>query len=77
MDEVKNIKRQRFKKVAGKRVQKILDDFDSLSKCSNRSNYEYDKADVVKMLNVIKEKLKILEAVYSNNIDSNRNKFQF
>ena len=50
-----NIKQERFKNVASKRVQKVLDSVDSLSKCANRNNYEYDTEDISKMLKAIKE----------------------
>ena len=39
-------KRQRFEKVAGKRVQKIIDFLTLLQNCSNRNNYEYTETDV-------------------------------
>ena len=72
-----SIKRDRFKNVAGRRVQKILDNIDSLSKCANRSNYDYEEADVNKMLRVIRDKVKVLEASYNSNTKSTKNTFQF
>lgn len=72
-----SIKRDRFKNVAGRRVQKILDNIDSLSKCANRSNYDYEDADVNKMLRVIRDKVKVLEASYNNNTKSTKNTFKF
>jgi len=72
-----NIKRDRFKNVAGRRVQKILDNMDSLSKCANRSNYDYEDADVNKMLKAIRDKVKVLEASYNSNTKSIKNTFQF
>ena len=52
---ISTLKRERFKKVASKRVQKVLDGVDNLSKCSNRRNYEYDDEEVAKMIKAIKE----------------------
>jgi hypothetical protein len=72
-----NIKKERFKNVAGRRVQKILDNMDSLSKCANRSNYDYEDADVNKMLRAIRDKVKVLEASYNSNTKSIKNTFQF
>lgn len=72
-----SIKRERFKSVAGRRVQKILDSMDSLSKCANRSNYDYGEADVNKMLKAIRDKVKVLEASYNSNTKSTKNTFQF
>ncbi len=72
-----DLKRERFKNVAGRRVQKILDDMDSLSKCANRSNYDYNSDDITKMMKAIKEKIKILEASYTSNTKSSKNTFEF
>lgn len=72
-----NIKKDRFKNVAGRRVQKILDNIDSLSKCANRSNYDYDEVDVNKMIRAIRDKVKVLELSYNSNTKSTKNTFQF
>jgi len=72
-----NIKKDRFKNVAGRRVQKILDNIDSLSKCANRSNYDYEEADVNKMMRVIRDKVKVLELSYNSNTKSTKNTFKF
>jgi hypothetical protein len=72
-----NLKKDRFKNVAGRRVQKILDNIDSLSKCANRNNYYYDDDDVNKMLRAIKEKVKSLELAYNSNTKSTKNIFEF
>jgi len=60
----KTPKRQRFEKVAARRVQKVIDFLDSLSNCANRSNYEYDDEDVKKMFRAIREKLSQTESVF-------------
>jgi hypothetical protein len=72
-----SLKRERFINVAGRRVQNVLDDLDSLSKCANRNNYDYDEGDIAKMMKAIKEKVKVLESSYNNNTKSTRNTFQF
>jgi hypothetical protein len=72
-----NLKRERFTNVAGRRVQNVLDCLDSLSKCANRNNYDYDDGDIAKMMKAIKEKVKVLEASYNSNTKSTRNTFQF
>lgn len=71
------IKRERFKKVASRRVQGILDGLDNLSKCANKSNYEYTTEDVNKMLKAIKEKVKLLELSYTTNTKTVKNTFEF
>lgn len=72
-----NLKRDRFRNVAAKRVQKLLDTADSLSKCANRSNYDYDEEDVDKMMKAIKEKIKLLELAYTTNTRTTKNTFEF
>lgn len=71
------VKRDRFRSVAGRRVQKIMDQIDSLAKCSNRSNYDYNEDDVAKMLRAIKDKIKMLELSYSSNSKTTKNVFTF
>lgn len=67
----------RFKNVASKRVQKVLDSLDGLAKCANKNNYEYSNADVSKMLRAIKDKVKALELSYSTNSKSDKEFFEF
>lgn len=52
-----NIKRQRFEKVATKRVETILKTLDLLNNCSNPYNYEYSKEDVDKIFKAINIKI--------------------
>lgn len=71
-------KRKRFEKVAGKRVQFILNKMDLLGNCSNCSNYEYSEEDVKKMFGAIKEKLRQVETLYKEEISKqNKEKFKF
>lgn len=73
-----NIKRDRFKSVAGRRVQKVLDDLESLSKCSNKSIYEYDDSDVRKMMKAINDKMAYLKLSFeATSSKSNKQTFEF
>ena len=47
-------KRERFETIVVNRVHKAIVLLDSLSKCSNKYNYEYNKADVDKMFRELK-----------------------
>ena len=60
--------RQRFEKVASKRVQNIIDSLNSLSKCSNTYNYDYGKNDIDLMMKEIKNTLSITEASFRTNL---------
>jgi hypothetical protein len=71
------LKRERFKNVASKRVQKVLDSLESLSKCANRNNYDYAEEDVNKMLKAIKEQVRLLEISYTEKTKSKTKTFEF
>ena len=53
------LKKDRFRRVASRRVDNILKGIRSLSKCSNINNYEYNEDDLNKMVKAIKEELNI------------------
>jgi len=73
-----NEKQTRFKTVAGRRVQKILDDLESLSNCANTNTYEYSEDDVKKMKRVINEKISFLWAAFdAANSKSSKQVFKF
>ncbi|MBQ3751761.1 MAG: hypothetical protein II865_10740 [Bacteroidales bacterium] len=64
----KTEKRQRFEKVAGNRVQKILDTLQLLKNCSNKNNYEYSESDVKQMFSEISKAMKDSRAAYTNEL---------
>lgn len=75
---MKSNNRERFERVGAKRVQKVLDSLDLLSKCSNKKNYEYSDEDVKKMLRVIKDKVKFVENSFNQEVNKEgENKFRF
>lgn len=76
MDNSK-VKKERFKRVASRRVDKLLQGIRSLSKCSNINNYEYSEDDVQKMIKAIKEELKTMETLYKKNLKNNIDSFNF
>ena len=67
-------KRERFIRIAERRVSKILSDFDSLAKCADRKNYEYNKDDVDKIFKAIDAKIKDIKSIYRGT-DKKNNKF--
>lgn len=75
---MKTEKRQRFEKVAGNRVQKVLDTLQLLKNCSNRNNYEYTEQDVEQMFSEISKALKDARATYTNELSkTNKQGFTF
>ncbi|PIV97003.1 MAG: hypothetical protein COZ16_02695 [Flavobacteriaceae bacterium CG_4_10_14_3_um_filter_31_253] len=70
-------KKDRFKRVASRRVDNILKGIRSLSKCSNTNNYEYNEEDLNKMTRAIRDELKIMETVYKKNLTKSTDTFNF
>jgi len=75
--ENSELKKDRFKRVASRRVDSILKGIRSLSKCSNTNNYEYNEEDINKMLKAIREELKTMETIYKKNLTKNSDTFNF
>ena len=50
-------KEKRFKRVAEKRVQRVLDSFRSLSSCSNKRMYEWNDDQLKKVFDAIDKEL--------------------
>lgn len=70
-------KKDRFKRVASRRVDNILKGIRSLSKCSNINNYEYNEEDLNKMIRAIRDELKTMETIYKKNLSKNTDTFNF
>lgn len=74
---MKSDRRDRFERVASKRVERVINDIRLLSNCSNTNNYEYTSSDVDKMMKAIKEELKLLEAAYKSGVRDSNEGFRF
>lgn len=71
-------KRERFEKVAAKRVDRILHYINLLNNCSNRNNYEYTKTDIDRMFSAINKSIKASRLLYDKELDKSINKgFKF
>lgn len=70
-------KRERFEEIASNRVNKLVCVMQSLQKCSNTYNYEYDERDVKKMMAVIKSQFDELKAAFDKGAKKNNEKFKF
>ncbi len=62
-------KRNRFKKVATKRVDTILKTLDLLSNCSNTYNYEYSTEDVDKIFKALSIRLNNVKSQFVSKLD--------
>jgi len=64
MKKQKETSRERFKRIAERRVNMVLDDLDSLGKCSNRKHYQYSDADIRKIFREIEKKSKEIKSLF-------------
>lgn len=67
-------KRERFKRVAENRTNKIINQIRLLGNCANKSNYEYNDEDVKKIFSAIEAELKETKLKYQ--IKSRSKKFE-
>ena len=65
-------KRQRFIRIAERRVNSILDGLDNLGKCSNRRNYEYTDNEVRRIFREIGRKVKEVQLQFQGDVKRNR-----
>ena len=70
-------KRERFEIIAANRVHNLVVGLNSLSKCSNKYNYEYNKADVDKMFKELKTALDSCENSFKLNVNTKKDRFKF
>lgn len=48
-----NIRRERFIKIAEKRINRLLEDFRLFGNCSNKGNYEYNPEEIAAMFQLL------------------------
>ena len=71
-------RRNRFEKVAARRVQKILDFIGLLGNCANKHNYDYSEKDVDLMFREINRVLKDTKMLFDKELNkTNKTGFTF
>ncbi len=73
-NKTKESKRERFIRIAERRVNNLLNNLDSLGKCANKKNYEYNDEDVRKIFKAIDNKINDIKELYKN---TNKKKEKF
>jgi hypothetical protein len=68
-------KADRFKRIASKRTENVLEALRKLGNCSNRGIYGYSDDDVAKMFSAVDAELKRIKVLF--NTKSKSNKFSF
>lgn len=58
---MKETKRERFKRVAENRTNKIITLMQLLGNCANKNNYDYTEKDVKLIIDTLEEEIKILK----------------
>ena len=59
-------KEERFKRVAERRVQRLLDDLRKLSQCSNRRMYKWNDEQLTKIWMAVDQELAACKASFEN-----------
>jgi hypothetical protein len=60
----KETRNERFRRIATKRTNEILEKIRILGNCSNRSSYEYTEEEVNKIFSEIEKQLKFIKAKF-------------
>ena len=66
-------KEQRFKRIASKRTENVLESLRKLGNCSNRGIYGYSDSDVTKIFSAVDGELRRIKTLF--NMKSKSNKF--
>jgi hypothetical protein len=64
--EHEKTKRDRFVRIAERRVDKTLEDLESIGKCANRRNYQYTDEDIRKIFGALEKKLKETKNLFTS-----------
>ena len=67
VNNVKEGREEKFKRIDSRRVQKILDNIRLLKNCSSRSSYAYTDEQVSKIFNSINSELKSAREAFDRN----------
>lgn len=73
-NKAKESKRERFIRIIERRVNNLLNNLDSLGKCANKKNYDYNDEDVKKIFKAIDNKINDIKELYKN---TNKKKEKF
>lgn len=60
-----DVRRERFVRIVERRVNAILNNLDSLGKCSNKRNYQYSEVDATKVFREIDKKTREIKALFN------------
>lgn len=61
---MEEIRKERFKRVASKRTNEVLDKIRILGNCANKSSYDYIEEEINKIFSEIDKQLKLTKAKF-------------
>ena len=65
-------KTDRFKRIASKRTEKVLDSLRKLGNCSNKGVYSYSDEDVSKIFSAVDSEVKRIKVLFNTKAKSNK-----
>jgi len=65
-------KKDTFKRLAEGRTKKAIDSMNLLTNLSNRSHYEYEEHEIKKIIDALKEGVKLVEASFQKPLSKRR-----
>jgi len=69
---IKEAKEDRFKRIASKRTERVLDALRKLGNCSNRGIYSYSNEEINKIFYAIDSEVKRIKILFNNKAKSNK-----
>ena len=69
---MKNVKREKFIRLAENRVNKALNDIRLIGNLSNKNNYDYEQADVNKIISTLEQEIKSIKKKFETVTLSNK-----
>lgn len=73
--DYKETREEKFRRIASRRVRKIIEGIRLLENCSDKANYAYGDEQVKKIFSAINNELKIANALF-NKSKNKKNKFK-
>lgn len=64
-------KKEKFKRIAENRTNKIIDMLRLLGNCSNTNNYDFEKEDIDRIMNALERELKGVKNKFENALTEN------
>ena len=69
--------KERFKELAEKRMDKALKALNSVTKLSDRKNYQYDEAQVSQMVEALETAIEEMKSEFSRGVKNRASNFEF